>query len=97
MSSLITGEWYMRKLFNGWARPYEFNAQHMLRCGHAEEARDTVSATIAIVASTVVVVTCCYGEFLFPCAGRTVVPQFPSRRLEWLFACLGGLCSRVTA
>lgn len=42
MSSLITGEWYMRKLFNGWARPFEFNAQHMLRCGHAEEARDTV-------------------------------------------------------
>eukprot|EP00873_Tetraselmis_striata_P038859 jgi/Tetstr1/459123/TSEL_004571.t1 len=41
MSSLITGEWYMRKLFNGWARPFEFNAQHMLRCGHAEEARDT--------------------------------------------------------
>jgi len=41
MSSLITGEWYMRKLFNGWARPYEFDAQHMLRCGHAEEARDT--------------------------------------------------------
>lgn len=42
MSSLITGEWYMRGLFDGWGRPYEFNAQRMLQCGHIEEARDTV-------------------------------------------------------
>jgi len=41
MSSLITGEWYMRKHFSGWARPYEFNAQHLMRCGRDEEARDT--------------------------------------------------------
>ena len=39
----------MRKHFNGWARPFEFVAQHQLRCGHTEEARDTVSAPIGFL------------------------------------------------
>lgn len=39
-SGLVAAEWYMKKHFLGWARPFVFNAEVYERAGRVEEMRD---------------------------------------------------------
>ncbi len=88
MSSLITAEWYMRKHFNGWARPFEFNAQHMLRCGHKEEARDTVRLPVAWHTEMGVLV---FDAFAYMCTLESTSRVIPTALISLSWGCLDAM------